>query len=251
MVNTFKRNIRLGLGISLAALIISSSASYFSIGKLLESDRLVDHTFKVIQHLDQIISRLKDAETGQRGYLLTADPVFLEPYMGSKSDVDELIDQVQLLTSDNAAQQKDIPFLHKLIEEKYVFISTTIANRKRGIPVTERELLSGKAVMDQIRKQIQLMEQRENKLLVSRTSKMDMFAVFTPILILVASIVALVVTYAFYRRMKTNLADTERLQEMLERREETTEKNIKVISDLAEQISKGNYEVRIKDSDLE
>ncbi|MET1055626.1 MAG: CHASE3 domain-containing protein [Pedobacter sp.] len=251
MVNTFKRNIRLGLGISLAALIISSAASYLSIRKLLESDRWVDHTFKVIQNLDNIISRLKDAETGQRGYLLTADPVFLEPYTGSKDDVMELIDHVQLLTSDNASQQKDIPYLQQLIEKKYVFITRTIANRRRGIPVTEAELLSGKAIMDQIRKQIQTMEKRENTLLAARISKMDRFAMFTPILILLASVVALVVTYAFYRRMKNNLADNERLQELLEQREESTEKNIKVISDLAEQIAKGNYEVRIKDSDLE
>lgn len=251
MVNTFKRNIRLGLGISLAALIISSAASYISIRKLLESDHWVDHTFQVIQDLDNIISRLKDAETGQRGYLLTGDPVFLEPYSGSKEDVLQFTDHAQLLTADNATQQKDFPHLYDLLEKKYVFINTTIANRKRGIPVTERELLSGKSIMDQIRKQILVMEQRENKLLAIRTSKMDMFAVFTPILILLASLVAAVVTYAYYRRMKTNLADNERLQELLERKEETTERNIRTISNLAEHIAKGNYDARIKDSDFE
>lgn len=250
MVNTFKRNIRLGLGVSLAALIISSAASYFSIHKLLESDRWVDHTFKGIQDLDNVISRLKDAETGQRGFLLTADPVFLEPYTGSKEDIVELISHVQLLMSDNAAQQKDIPYLQKLVENKFVFITTTIANRKRGIPVTEEELLSGKGIMDQIRKQVQLMENREHALLIARTAKMDMFAMFSPILILVASLVAVVVTYAFYRRMKTNLADNERLQELLERREQATEKNIRAISELAGQIAKGNYDIRIKESDL-
>ncbi|SEA66190.1 CHASE3 domain-containing protein [Pedobacter hartonius] len=251
MVNTFRRNIRLGLGISLAVLIISSAASYISIRKLLESDYWVDHTFQVIQELDNIISRLKDAETGQRGFLLTADPVFLEPYNGSKEDIGDLIDHAQLLTTDNQVQQKDFPYLRELIENKYVFINTTIADRKRGIPVTERKLLEGKAIMDHIRSLIRVMEQRERQLLVSRTSKMDTFATFTPVLILLASFIAVIITFAFYRRMKNNMAENERLQEILEQKEEMTEKNIKVISDLAEQISKGNYDVRIRDSDFE
>jgi CHASE3 domain sensor protein len=250
MINTFKRNIRLGLGVSLAALIISSAASYISINKLLESDHWVDHTFQVIQDLDGIISRFTDAETGQRGYLLTADAVFLEPYNGSKEDILELIDHVQLLTADNKTQQKDFPYLYDLVEKKYAFITNTISERRRGIPVTERRLLEGKSIMDKIRKQIRVMEQRERKLLASRTSKMDMFTTFTPMLILFASFIAVVVTYAFYRRMKNNLADNQKLQGILEHKEGVTEKNIKVISDLAEQISKGNYEVRIKDSDF-
>jgi CHASE3 domain sensor protein len=250
MVNTFKKNIRLGLGISLAALIISSAASYISIGKLLESDRLVDHTFRVIQDLDNILSRMKDAETGQRGYLLTGDAVFLEPYTGSKDDVMQFVDHVQLLTADNPAQQKDFLYLHELIEKKYILVSKTISDRQRGIPVTTGKLLEGKYIMDNIREQIAKMEKRERQLLVSRTSNMDRFATFTPILILLASGIAVAITYAFYRRMKNNLNDTQQLQDQLEEQERVTENNIKVISGLAEQISKGNYDIRIRDSDL-
>lgn len=250
MVNTFKRNILLGLGISLAALIISSGASYISIKKLLDSEEWVEHTTKVIQGFDGIISRIKDAETGQRGYLLTDDTVFLEPYTGSKDDVMTYFDQVQLLTIDNMAQQKDFPYLEKLIRDKYAFIEKTIADKRRGIPVTVSTLLSGKRIMDKIRKQVRTMEQREQKLMISRTSKMNSFATYTPILILFASLVAVIVTYAFYRRMRNNLLDNERLHEELERKEAATEQQIKVISDLAEKIAKGNYDVRIKDTDL-
>jgi len=246
MLNTFKKNILIGLGVSLTALILSSAASYISIKKLLNSEQWVVHTSNVIQTLDNIVSRIKDAETGQRGYLLTRDLEFLEPYKGSKDDVLSYIDQVQLLTADNAAQQKDFPYLKKLVEEKYVFIDKTIADMKRGIPVTFSTLLSGKSIMDKIRKQIVIMEQREQKLMISRTSEMNVFATYTPILIVFASLVALLVTYAFYRRMKNNLLDNERLQKELELKEEATKKQIEVISDLADKIAKGDYQVRIK-----
>jgi CHASE3 domain sensor protein len=250
MVSTFKRNIILGLGISLTTLIISSVASYISIQKLVESDYWVDHTFKVIQDLDYVLSRIKDAETGQRGYLLSGDPVFLEPYNGSKQDILDHIDHVQLLTADNNSQQKEFPVLQGLIRDKYAFIDGTIADRKIGRPVTTARLLYGKGIMDKIRQKIRLMEQREQKLMLSRTARVSAFATYTPILIVFASILAIIITYAFYRRMRSNLDDTQRLQDELEKKEQDTEKHIKVISELAEQISKGNYDIRVKDSDL-
>jgi CHASE3 domain sensor protein len=246
MVNTFKRNILLGLGISLAALIISSAASYISIGKLVDSESWVAHTSKVIQGLDNINSRIKDAETGQRGFLLTGDDVFLDPYKGSKEDVMSYFDTVQLLTADNAAQQKDFPSLEKLIHQKFEFIDKTIADKRRGIPPTFSTLLAGKSIMDQIRTKINAMEKREQQLMVTRTSKMNLFATYTPLLILLASLIAVVVTYMFYRRMKNNLLDNQRLQEELERKEDATGKQIREISELADKIAKGNYEVRIE-----
>lgn len=249
MVNTFKRNILLGLGVSLAALIISSAASYISIAKLVDSEAWVEHTSKVLQGLDNIISRIKDAETGQRGFLLTGDPVFLDPYKGSKDDVMAYLDQVELLTADNAAQQKDFPKLQQLINEKYVFIDNTIAAKRRGIPPTFSTLLAGKRIMDKIRLQITAMEKREHQLMVSRTSQMDRFATYTPLLILFASLIALIVTYAYYRKMKNNLLDNERLQQALEEKEKATAEQIKVISDLAEKIAKGDYGVRIEDKE--
>lgn len=251
MLRTFKRNILLGLGLSLAALVISSTASYISIKKLLDSQNWVDHTTKVLQGLDNLVSRIKDAETGQRGYLLTGDMVFLEPYTGSEDDVMTYFNEVKSLTADNAAQQKDFPALEKLVQKKYSLIDKTIADRKRGIPVTFTGLLVGKNIMDSLRTQVRIMEQREQKLMITRTSTMDRLGLYTPILILIASLIAFIVTYAFYRRMKNNLLDNQRLQFELERKEADTEKHIKVISDLAEKIAKGDYNIRVKDSDFE
>jgi len=250
MINTFKRNIRLGLGISLLALIISSGASYISIRKLLDSDQWVNHTSQVIKGLDDIISRMKDVETGQRGYLLSGDPVFLEPYNGSRQDVTDYVSHVQFLTEDNKWQQKDFPYLNALINKKYEIVNRTIADKKRGIPVSVRTLLAGKDIMDHLRKQVGLMKYREHHLMIIRTSRMNNFAVFTPILILIASLVSVVVTFIFYRRMKDNLLANELLMGELEKREKNTQKNIKVISELAEQLAKGNYDIRIKDEDL-
>ena len=80
MQKTLKNNLRIGLGLSLLLLFISSLASYVSITYLVKSSKLVTHSNEVINNLEEIISTLKDAETGQRGYLLTGDKSFLDPY---------------------------------------------------------------------------------------------------------------------------------------------------------------------------
>ncbi|RYD74512.1 MAG: hypothetical protein EOP55_15150, partial [Sphingobacteriales bacterium] len=82
METTLKNNLRLGLGLSLIILFISSLASYVSISNLIKSTELVKHSDEVILNVEGVISTLKDAETGQRGYLLTGNKIFLAPYNG-------------------------------------------------------------------------------------------------------------------------------------------------------------------------
>ena len=250
MVNTFKRNIRIGLGISLAALIISSTASYISIRKLLDSEQWVNHTTRVVQGLDNLLSGMKDAETGQRGFLLTGDPAFLDPYTNSRNDILQYFDDVQLLTLDNKLQQDDFPRLKSLIEQKYALIEETIAIKRSHGTITTSKLLEGKVIMDQIRKNVKLMVNREQQLMISRTSQMNRFAVYTPILILFTSLVAIIVTLIYYRKMQNNLLGNARIEEHIRQRGSATEENIKVISKMADQISKGDYKVRIKDDDF-
>lgn len=57
------------------------------------------------------LSVIKDAETGQRGYLLTGDKSYLEPYNQATAEIDRYIKQLQELTRDNANQQGRIAIL--------------------------------------------------------------------------------------------------------------------------------------------
>jgi hypothetical protein len=76
MNSTFKRNLIIGFGFSLLLLVISSVASFMSIRNLVKSSEQVEHTNQVIRGLDKVIANLVNAETGQRGYLLTGDEAF-------------------------------------------------------------------------------------------------------------------------------------------------------------------------------
>jgi CHASE3 domain sensor protein len=98
MNSSLKSNLRIGLGLSLLILFITSLASFISIQNLIKSADLVSHSNRVMSSLDGVISTLKDAETGQRGYLLTGDKDFLEPYIGAEDHAKELLNTVALET---------------------------------------------------------------------------------------------------------------------------------------------------------
>jgi CHASE3 domain sensor protein len=250
-VKSAKRNMIFGFGISLFFLLLSSGISYFSITQLLTSQQWVEHTTEVSSSLNNLISLMKDAETGQRGYLLTGDETFLEPYKGSDAKVMAFYTSAQRLTRDNKSQQEDFPLLEKLIKEKYTLIEKTISDKKQGITPSVSHLLRGKAIMDSVRVVIKVMNGREDKLMILRTKKVNKFAVLTPLFIGIAALVGMFVTLVFYRKIQQNAAIATRLEQELQAKEKTMERQIEVISNVARKISSGDYQARIEEKDLE
>jgi CHASE3 domain sensor protein len=194
MQQSLKKNLRIGLGLSLVILFISSLASYISISNLIENSHLVAHSNAVIYKTNEIISTLKDAETGQRGYLLTGDTVFLEPTKGARKRAARFIDNVSAETRDNPYQQENLKKLQVIVEKRLSYIDQTIVIKSRGGNITVSQLLSGKEYMDSARKIITTMQAEESKILQSRTNELNQFSRYTPILIILAAIISLVIT---------------------------------------------------------
>src|SRR6476659_3799691 len=118
MKTSFKKNLVFGFSFSLLLLILSAVASFVSIRNLLASNQLVQHTETVIRNLEQMLSTLKDAETGQRGYLLTGQERFLEPYIGARQRALNQINTVKLLTRDDPMQQKVLDELAIVVDTR-------------------------------------------------------------------------------------------------------------------------------------
>ncbi len=249
MQKTLKNNLRIGLGLSLLLLFISSLASYISIGNLIQSSKMVSHSNQVITNLDEIISTLKDAETGQRGYLLTGDDVFLQPYTGAKQQAVLLLSKVENQTRDNAFQQENIKKLSVIIESRLDIIEKTIVIRKAGGTVSIGDLLTGKEYMDNARKVIKTMETEERNLLASRTAAQNRLAGYTPSLIILAAFLAIIITIFFYRKVSSDFSARIKLQQELQEKNEETDHRIEVIQGIAEQISNGDYQIRLDEEE--
>jgi signal transduction histidine kinase/DNA-binding response OmpR family regulator/CHASE3 domain sensor protein len=244
---SLKTNLRLGLGLSLIILILSSLASYISISNLIKSSDLVAHSNSIMNGLDNVISTLKDAETGQRGYILTNNKVFLEPYVGANEKINALYNEVKKETTDNPYQQRKIEELKEILDSRFAVINRTIVTKGKGGLVTETDLLEGKIYMDKIRQIIKDMQAEEKRLLSIRTEELNSFSKYTPLLIVLASFLSLIITIFFYRKVSADYNARVLLQEKLEQLNEVTAKRIETIQSIASEISNGNYKIRLDD----
>lgn len=230
-----------GFGISLLILIATSAASFISIKNLIYSSSEVNHTNAVLKQLENAISYAKDAETGQRGYLVSGDSIFLDPYWEASEKSMHALDTVAILTTDNPAQQQHLGKLRKILGDRFDVIDRSIQTKVVNVP----EMILGKAIMDSARLLVNDMQNIEKSLLAERTASLNTFSSFTPIIIIIAAMIALFITIYFYRKVSENFRDKMRLADELQQKDIEISRRIEIIRDIATNISKGEYKIRL------
>ena len=192
-----------GFGVGLAIMLIIGVVTYISTVSLVNNSNMVDHTHEVLKGLDSIVSYLKDSETGQRGYLITGENRYLEPYNASLSEIPLAIANVRDLTSDNSVQQARIRELEPLVAAKLAELKETIDLRRDvGFDAALEVVLTdaGKQVMDDLRGVITAMADEELVLLDVRAAATASTANTVKMSILVGTAIAFVLLggIAFY-----------------------------------------------------
>lgn len=245
---TLKNNLRIGLGISLLLLIVSSTASYISIKNLIKSADLVVESNAIINDVDNVVSMLKDAETGQRGFLLTGNTVFLDPYDKSIKRTDSLFSRVNLATKNNAFEQQKLQELRNIIDKRMEILLSTIQTKKNKGAILESALLEGKRYMDDARQIIREIRNEENRSLAEKTKEMNSLAGFSPFLIIFAAMLSVLSTVFFYRKVSSEFNERVTLFQQLQQLNDDTAKRIDTIKSIAHQISTGNYKARLHET---
>ena len=143
-----------------------------SFNRARDAEQLVSHTLRVLNASGLLLSTMEDAETGQRGYLLTGDDGYLQPYRSALSKQSLARQDLRQLTADNSGQQARIGKLDQLVETRLSVSSRIIAlYRTDGSNAALAAIATdeGKRVMDEIRGLLRNMEQEEHRLLNTRT----------------------------------------------------------------------------------
>jgi len=163
-----------GFGVALAALVGIGAFSFLSLSRLKNTSNQVEHTYKVINKLGTLLSQLTDAETGQRGYLLTGEIRYLKPYNNAIASIDQNLDELQELTANNPDQQQHMTQLSPLITFKLAELKETITLRQsQGYEAALRVVKTdrGKQAMEEIRAIVKVMEDEELQLLKQRSDE--------------------------------------------------------------------------------
>src|SRR3954463_16728120 len=127
---TFGRKLAAAVSISLVLLLGVGAVSYRTFDSLASNSYLVAHTHAVLEHSAHVPSLLKDAETGQRGFVITGDDAFLEPYVAALKDLPAVLKETRELTRDNADQQRRLDEVEPLIARKLDELKRTIDLRR-------------------------------------------------------------------------------------------------------------------------
>jgi signal transduction histidine kinase/CheY-like chemotaxis protein len=159
----------------LTLIVLLALVAWFNVGQRQGAD-LVGHTLRVENSLDLILLSAEDAETGQRGFLLTSDENYLAPYRQASSKIDSELQHLSNLVSDSPSQVQRLAKVRSLAAEKFAELERTLGLYRGGHPEAARELVlsgAGKTIMDSLRAEIAAMNQSEARLLESREATLD------------------------------------------------------------------------------
>ncbi|MBN3962386.1 response regulator [Nostoc sp. NMS8] len=237
MLNRMKIGTKIGISfaLSLATLTTIGLISYQSTNELIATSRKESHTYQVLSQLEDLNLQVTNAETGQRGYVLTGEQRYLEPYNAAIQVLAQKVKELQNLTADNPKQQKQLDILQPLITQKLDELKETIDLRQnQGFEASQKVVLTdrGKQLMSEIRKVIQTMEHEENTLLKQRSEKAQAAARQTIASIVYSiplfSLLLALIGFALARHISAPL---------------------KQVSNLAEKMADGDLSVSLPDSD--
>ncbi|HVW24993.1 MAG TPA: CHASE3 domain-containing protein [Polyangiaceae bacterium] len=173
---TFGKKLAMTFIFSSVLLIAVGTVAYRSIVLLTQTSYSVAHSHQVLEHISTVASLLKDAETGQRGYVITGDEPFLEPYNDAISKLPAIVRDLRELTRDNVNQQRRMDEMEPLVSLKLGEMKRTLdARRSNGFESAAKIVAAGegKRTMDDLRRVLSQMEREERDLLKQRADEVE------------------------------------------------------------------------------
>jgi methyl-accepting chemotaxis protein len=194
---TFGRKVGGGFAVTVVALIVIAVAGYRSAQSLILNDARVAHTHQVRRQLAELLTQLVNAETGQRGFVITAKDEYLEPYTAALGSIDKIYAEVRLLTIDNPAQTHRLDAIRPLIDARLAWLKRAIEQRRAtSFEATAAAIAGGegKQLMDKLRSIVREMDDEEGSLLDLRQREAESSTETTKLIIEWGSIAAVIAT---------------------------------------------------------
>jgi PAS domain S-box-containing protein len=199
----------------LAGLVVVSLIMYQNLNNYIVENRSISHSKEIIITAESVLSSVKDVVVGTRGFLLTHDSIFLQPYLTAIALLPGQLSTLDSLAAGNSEQKKNINTLKGLIDDRL----TVTQNIFQSVKPTElspdkyqRSLLDeGKQHMDAIRAEIkEMLDVEERQITRSKNDRENIFQTSAPISLFTFTLIALgAVTLLFIRSWGT-LSDREK-----------------------------------------
>jgi two-component system sensor kinase FixL len=215
------------LRVKLAAAFVTSvlvlvvgGASFYAVARASRAATLVAHADAVLLEREKLLSTLKDAETGARGYVLTGEESFLDPYYSAVEEVPNSLDALRRLTADHPRQQPRIDTLESVARQSVELNEQIVRFRRRqGFDDAHRLIESGqsKVVMDHARALLSEIEAEERGVLAERTKAQEAARSVAFLVIGLGSVIAFLLSLLVNRAIHRDVTEREHQAELIER----------------------------------
>jgi PAS domain S-box-containing protein len=214
MTRLIPKKLTAGFAIALIAVMGNALVSCRNTHQLVENADRVAHSLQVLTELERTLSTLKDAETGQQGYILTGDETYLQPYQAATARVDAQLASLQQLMA-NHPEEQQLVALTQQVAHRLDKIRQTIALRQtQGLDMAQQSILSGQdqQMMDEIRQQVAEMKQTEQTLLEQHVREAQVNIQSTTMIFMLASLVGLALLACLYDLIRRDLMTRQRTE---------------------------------------
>ncbi|HEX3764011.1 MAG TPA: CHASE3 domain-containing protein [Kofleriaceae bacterium] len=129
---TFSRKLALGFAVIVMAFAIVAVTGLRTTQALVANDELVEHTHEVRLQLELLLGALVQAETAERGFVITGEARFVDPYRAALASLDTALATLRRLTADNPGQQRRLDELHPLLDQRHRELDSVMEARRTG-----------------------------------------------------------------------------------------------------------------------
>src|SRR6266567_1109024 len=162
-----RTELRLGIGLLVVMIVVNAVLAYRATVELHDDAAEVARSHEVMSALEALFSEVQDAETGQRGYVITGDDEYLKPYHDASAVIDKRFQRLAALTIDDHEQQESVARLRTTVDAKMAELARVVDLRKKNFKAAQDAVMTGegKAAMDSVRSLVGRMEDHERALL--------------------------------------------------------------------------------------
>jgi PAS domain S-box-containing protein len=234
------------LGVALVILLVGV-ASLYALRQSANAAAAVQHSELVRVQLERALTTMLNAETGQRGYLLTQDTTYLRPYRTARAEAEHEIAALRELTADNPVQQRRIDSLELTADAKLLSMDETVMLTQSGqrdsalrITMTGR----GAGLTGQARQLIQNMEASEAALLAQRTSAYDNRKLAVILVTVIGSLLGATLSILTMLWLRTGVQQLEQAKDTIEEQSEELAEELKKSQTLTERLAAINDDLQ-------
>ncbi|MEO8333456.1 MAG: CHASE3 domain-containing protein [bacterium] len=234
----------------MAALAIWSAELF---GRADEGRAWVRHSEAVLTNSVSALSHLQDAENGQRGFLITANDAYLEPFRSGRDSVGIELSRLQTLTSDNDRQQELIKHLAPLVTRRLAVMDSGIAMRRRGDANAATTLMReglGKKLMDSVRVLFGQMQKEERRILDERSVREQSSQETLKLALLLGVVASAAISYFVVAKFSRQATRQAQVSEELSKRNHTLQEQALEIETTNQQLQDQQIELETANEQL-